>query len=316
MDRHELEGHPLRFERIVVATDFSPASMAALERARGLVAPRGELVLVHVIEALAPSTDPQRRAVERLQDSIYARVRQELEAISEKLAGAGGARVRTELRDGRAADEILAAAAEADLIAIGAHGRGPIGRLLVGSIAEEVARRSPIPTLVVRERAAGSPSIERVLAAVDHDPGSRVALGVAADLAERAGARLEAVHVIELPVVPVYAPSLAFPIAPIPPVPSLHELRCSIAAEVASTLGREATVHVVAGAPAPAIARLARPGDVIVCGTHGRGLLGRIAFGSVATKLVRWAPCPVLVVRPSEAGAQAPAVAASPPASG
>jgi len=57
-------------------------------------------------------------------------------------------------------------------------------------------------------------------------------------------------------------------------------------------------------APALEIVRHARPSDLIVCGTHGRSALGRIAFGSVATKLLWKAPCPVLVVRPAETRAR------------
>jgi nucleotide-binding universal stress UspA family protein len=56
---------------------------------------------------------------------------------------------------------------------------------------------------------------------------------------------------------------------------------------------------VCAGVPATEIVRYAKDNDVdlIVMGTHGRGLVGHVVMGSVAEKVVRTAPCPVLTVR-------------------
>ena len=56
------------------------------------------------------------------------------------------------------------------------------------------------------------------------------------------------------------------------------------------------------GSPAFAIIDYAREHeiDLIIMGTHGRGTLGHFLMGSVAEHVVRTAPCPVLVVRPSE----------------
>jgi len=58
------------------------------------------------------------------------------------------------------------------------------------------------------------------------------------------------------------------------------------------------------GAPAPEIVRFAVDEDIdlIVMGTHGRGFMGHIVMGSVAEKVVRLAPCPVLTVRNANHG--------------
>jgi nucleotide-binding universal stress UspA family protein len=60
------------------------------------------------------------------------------------------------------------------------------------------------------------------------------------------------------------------------------------------------TGHLRVGAPAKAIVQVASDvsADLIVVGTHGRTGVGRLMFGSVAEKVVRTAPCPVLTVRP------------------
>jgi nucleotide-binding universal stress UspA family protein len=68
-----------------------------------------------------------------------------------------------------------------------------------------------------------------------------------------------------------------------------------------ATLGAQPVVRVSAD-PARAIVEYAKAAhvDLIVVGTHGRGAVSRLMMGSVAEKVVRTAPCPVLVVRPNE----------------
>jgi nucleotide-binding universal stress UspA family protein len=80
----------------------------------------------------------------------------------------------------------------------------------------------------------------------------------------------------------------------------LAEAPLTISSLVEKTAGRSVKVHVVTGTPAPEIVGLASSRDILVCGTHGRAGLERVVFGSVATKLMRSAPCPLLVVRPTE----------------
>ena len=67
-----------------------------------------------------------------------------------------GVRVKTEVRRGEAADEILKAAREskADVIAMTTHGRTGLGRLLFGSVAETVLRESELPVLLMRSTEA------------------------------------------------------------------------------------------------------------------------------------------------------------------
>jgi nucleotide-binding universal stress UspA family protein len=64
--------------------------------------------------------------------------------------------------------------------------------------------------------------------------------------------------------------------------------------------------HARAGTPAVEIVRFAREHeiDLIVMGTHGRGFVGHVVMGSVAEKVVRTAPCPVLTVRSHTPAAQ------------
>jgi nucleotide-binding universal stress UspA family protein len=75
-----------------------------------------------------------------------------LASIATTLRGRG-VRVTTHVRIGDAVDEILAGAreSEADLIAMTTHGRGGLGRLLFGSIAEAVLRQAEVPVFLMRQ---------------------------------------------------------------------------------------------------------------------------------------------------------------------
>ena len=205
---------------------------------------------------------------------------------------------------GRPADVIVATATRerSDLVVVGAHGGGTLDRIFMGSVADDVARRSPAPTLVVHPPAPGDQQVERVLVAVDPaDPAPALAiLRVADELAQRVGARLEVVHVITPPAVvgSIYtgvSPGIDETLTS----EVVAEAQNALDAFVTSSLSRMGVqAHVLLGSPAHEIIRHATPRDLIVCGTHAWGVLGRLAFGSVATKVLRGAPCPVLVIGP------------------
>jgi nucleotide-binding universal stress UspA family protein len=132
---------------VLVATDFEPASEAALEYGRALARTFGaRLHLLHVAENqfLRPSpTDP---AVIK---AAYMR------SLNERLTAddreALGARAVLEVSDETADKIVQYARREAiDLIVMGTHGRGAIAQVLVGSVAERVVRTAPCPVLTVR----------------------------------------------------------------------------------------------------------------------------------------------------------------------
>ena len=73
-------------------------------------------------------------------------------------------------------------------------------------------------------------------------------------------------------------------------------------ADAGSKLGVAVETRIVTGTPAEQIVRLAKelPVDLLIMGTHGRTGISHVFLGSVAEKIVRRAPCPVLTVRPKE----------------
>ena len=89
----------------------------------------------------------------------WDQIRDDRQLAAQRLVDTGrtsGIDVRFLVWTGAAAESIIDAAESeaADLIVVGSHGRGRLGRLILGSVSEEVTRRAPCPVLVVRPRAA------------------------------------------------------------------------------------------------------------------------------------------------------------------
>ena len=142
----------------------------------------------------------------------------------------------------------------------------------------------------------------RILVPHDFSAAAAAALVVAADLAARHRGTLTVVHAIA-PVYPVstFAGAAEMPVW-IPPEDLRADARKRLDAEVARIVGkrvRNVTVRVVIGDPHHCIVQAARAADSIVMATLGRTGLAHLVIGSVAEKVVRHSPVPVLTLRPS-----------------
>lgn len=135
---------------------------------------------------------------------------------------------------------------------------------------------------------------------VDFSDLSAQALRVAHSLAARMQpSRIHAVHVA--------IGDASADLAPIPVADILREEKKRLDDFVKrSGIDGEIVTHAVVGAPAEALAAVAKDqgADVVVLGTHGRKGISRMLFGSVAESVVRGAPCSVLVVRERELTAE------------
>ena len=144
--------------RILVATDFSEPAQAALNWGATLARDLGkQLHLLHVVpEPYAYPWGNEMAMVpipEILAQSEQASRRQldELASLTKLPAD----RTFTKAVVGTPVDQILAyvAAEHIDLVVLGTHGRGLVGHLLLGSVAERIVRRSPVPVLTVHGEA-------------------------------------------------------------------------------------------------------------------------------------------------------------------
>ena len=144
------------YQRIVVPVDGSETAGKALTAALQMARDAGGCVrLVHVVEGLSPmAADPYGAYSGEVIEILRQSGRKILEDALE-LAQAAGVPADTELFDnfGDRLAEVVADAAlrfKADLLVVGTHGRRGIGRVLMGSGAEQIIRLSPVPVLVIR----------------------------------------------------------------------------------------------------------------------------------------------------------------------
>jgi nucleotide-binding universal stress UspA family protein len=145
--------------------------------------------------------------------------------------------------------------------------------------------------------------LKRLLLPTDFSESARNAFTYALSLAREYEAELHLLHVIEI--LPAGYTSELFPGAMSKVMEEIggyaRNEMARLAAE-ASAQGRIPREHVAQGKPAAEILRVAREAeiDLIVIGVHGRGALSHALFGSTTEKIVRRAPCPVLICRQFE----------------
>lgn len=186
---------------------------------------------------------------------------------------------------------------EVDLVVMGTHGRRGLRHMLLGSVAEEVVRTAPCPVLTVRGDGGRGPAqgLERILVPVDMSEHSYRALDVARSLAAGRDTSVEVLHVVEDPPrpEPYDGPRGG-------PEVDHGRVRETLVARMGGEGGAvPVEVHVDTGHTVSTIVDFAeREGvDMIVLASHGLTGLKRVLLGSVAERVIRRAPCPVLTVR-------------------
>ena len=144
------------FEKILYPTDFSDVSKKALDYIKKLKdAGAKEVVVLHVIderEAEYIAHLPEASIdIEELEEKREARAKEEVKAIEKELKE-GGFTVKTIIKKGFPFTDVLKAEEEEDVsvIVLGSHGKSCISEMLLGSLSEQVIRKSIKPVLVVR----------------------------------------------------------------------------------------------------------------------------------------------------------------------
>ncbi|MFP4590410.1 MAG: universal stress protein [Halobacteriales archaeon] len=138
--------------RILVPIDGSEQAEAALDYALEEY-PDGDYTVLHVVELGTGDLAAFAGMTGRVPDegTLAEHADELLEGAKERIEAAG-ATVRTDRRQGRPDRAIIQELEEGDfdLVVLGSHGREGVSRVLLGSVAEKVVRRSPVPVLVVR----------------------------------------------------------------------------------------------------------------------------------------------------------------------
>lgn len=283
-------------ERIVVGVDPSPAGRQSLDwavreclaRGAGLTAVRAWQTPVfgfyYAIEPEISDGPPLAQTeAQRVADD-------ELKLALERVPGGEGLDARAIAVMGPAAQVLVDAAQDASMVVVGTRGLGALSRAVLGSVSSSVLHHAGCPVAVVPE-VAEAPQVEppRVLVGIDHSPASRAALRYAVEHARRHAAVLVPVFVHE----PVVAGA----------GPDLRELeggeRGSLLATATAAGAGDLVIEpeVCTGHAGEVLNRLARPQDVLVTGSRGRGGFTGLLLGSTSTSVAQHATSPVVVVR-------------------
>ena len=286
------------FSRILLATDFSPSSMAALPFAVAIARRFGsKLYLAHVISAEAFSVVPLSELDSAL-ENIRAHVEEQMAALR-AMALLSGITHEVLVESGDIWP-VLSAMVEKhniDLIVIGSHGRRGIEKLLLGSTAEEILRLAPNPVLIVGPESSVSPeaetSLRRILYATDFSSESEPAMHYAYHLSREYGASLVFLHVVE----DAWKEPLSTSMQPA----DFFRLRLLENHWAFEETGIEPEIRVEFGQRADSILEVAEKLqiDLIVLGVRGTSHPRITAHlpGPTAYDVVSRARCPVLVVR-------------------
>jgi nucleotide-binding universal stress UspA family protein len=295
--------------RILVPLDRSQLSRQAIPYALAIARPGDEIVFLHAVPLpdISPVLLPEPLSVADLSRELKEAAAEDLDGMLSRVRPPEGVTVKSMLVDGHPADEIVrhASSAGTAMIVMTTAGRGAVGRLAYGSVADRVARTSPVPVLLVR----GDPDarantyepamVRRLVVPLDGSSRAHHAVPKAAALAKHLGVRVLLVSVNEAQRMSLVYGS-AFSAAAYAEIAEnaerqLDEMLTKAADELQEN-GIETDQKVLTGATAFAINGVAEMGDVIVMTSHGRSGLRRWLLGSVAEQLIRNASVPVVLV--------------------
>jgi nucleotide-binding universal stress UspA family protein len=272
----------------------------------------GTLHLLEVHEPIAPLVSPPAEMPPPIvDDDRKAREQDYLKRASERYGSSLGRPVQPDLADGPAGPTIAewARRTAPDLLVMATHGRGPVSRFWLGSIADYVIRHAPVPVLLVRPTAGSAPAeatpIRTILLPVDQSDGSEAIIPAAVEIAKLYGARIVLFHAV--------APSAGFvdlampmPDHPVTDIARGQRERAELRlAPLAARLSAEGVpvstaISLAGGAAAAILEQVDRePCDLIAMTTRAAPGLPRMIVGSVADKVIRAAKQPVLVLHPA-----------------
>ncbi len=290
--------HPLK--HILTATDLSsPARQAADRAARLAHAAGAQLQLVHVLGAGAAAQLQQLLGMNTaLEAALIAQTRDELKTLAGALAAAHHADVEPTLMQGTVVDEIgrEAERTPADLVVFGSRGAGFMRRLVYGSTAERLLRKSTRPMLVVKQRA--HEPYQRVLVALDFSPWSRPLIELTRRVAPRA-------HMVLLSAYDVpYQGRMRLAGATDAKVETYRERARQSAEQQLHALAADAGLAPADWTPClphaePSLAiveqEIEQGCDLIVVGKHGRNVIEDLLLGSVTSHVLAESVSDVLV---------------------
>ena len=298
----------MNLRAVLCSVDFSDPSRQALRWAAALsVRFRSPLTVVTAVDPLLAEAARARLHFDLAAEETGPALRRFVgEVVPEGASWAP--QTAFDVRVGHPAEAILDAAARhhADLVVMGTQGLGGLSKMILGSTAERVLRRTHTPVLAVPPLAVDGVTVDasgarvdvrRILAPTDFSDTAAIALEWAAGLAADLAAPLTLLHVVEPVMVPPQWREYATE-SEEPRIASARTILDGLSGRLAGGHAHERVVSV--GRPAETIASMADECDagLIVMGLTGhQGPLGRRP-GSIAYRVLGLARAPVVVVPP------------------
>ena len=295
------------YRKILIPLDGSPLAELVLPHVQQVAVPgESELLLVHALHLTYVGADAY--VASQLIESVRDQATRYVAGVAQNLQKAGYD-VQVQVWSGHPPTVIeqIASDEHVDLIAMSTHGRTGIQRWALGSVADAVVRHATCPVLLVRaqDEAPVETFIRRVLVPLDGSPLAEAILPHAKQIARQANAGLLLIRVV--PPLPVSQWDELFDNKEM--MEKILEDHLAHAEEYLARLARElrpdgtAVEHAaILGEPAEAILQVAvvEEANFIAMATHGRGGLARLAYGSVASRVLNTSHCPLLLVRGSK----------------
>ncbi len=295
----EEEPGGIRLRRVVTGVDFHDASWEAALWAMRYFAPHAEHELIHVLD-LPELPSPLRAFTGKLEQMRIAARGSAMTRLQELRDLGSSPDVGLHVQGGRPAPEIIRLAREvdADMIVVGEEGPKHGMGALLGSTAERVLFDSSVPVLVTRKLADSPP--RNLLVAIDDSHASERVLEWTAALLELFDARATLVNVVDRVL-------LSDELAGMPDVAALQELQEEATTAMRGWLNERIDESglpagrvegmVAIGDPSYEIIALARrsSADLVVLGSRGGDIARTPLIGRIVNKVVRSAPCSVLV---------------------
>jgi nucleotide-binding universal stress UspA family protein len=287
--------------RILAATDFSQkaerAKRAALQLARAFDAE------LHIVHAQVLLDDPHLQQDERAEvERLIASTEQTKRDAIGTVEGEEDAELAAYLVRGLDAAEVIAETCrdlECDFIVMGTKGRRGLGLMLLGSVAEKVIRSVAVPVLTVRQDAElpDGGRVRKILVPYDFSERSASAVRYAGSWAERLGAQITLLHVVE-PV--VYPEFYSVDLLPDDTMQRVTDRAQEELEAASATLleGIDTTAEIRIGRAAETIVARAKPGDfdLVIMGKQGLSALEHLIMGSVAESVLRRCKIPMVAV--------------------
>lgn len=282
--------------QILFASDLSPQSERAFAHARILAERFGaRLTLYHALEVhgeYAPGLGDDAASRARWETEV----RQQLARLASKLAVPYEMVVEGGLIGGHVLVDLalldVIHKTRPDLTVMATHGRRGFASFFLGSVTEQVVQHAGRPVLCVRQADDATPAYRRILVATDFSTASRRAFPLAALLARTFEAKVSALHVAASPTMAALTGTAGGTVAALP---TEDDLQRFLQPELAG-LRVEARVY-ASGAPWHRIVKTAEEegADLVVMSTQGLDSLSDKIIGSNAERVLRHAPCSVLV---------------------